>query len=132
VAPVSYQGMWWNAPADSQPGWGLAIDHQGSVMFTAWFTYDQSGKATWFVMPRGDNVSPATFSGTVYRTTGPPYFQSPWDPSAVDVKEAGSATLVFGNERNGTFTYTIDGVTSSKNITRQVFSTPVATCAIAN
>jgi len=132
VAQQSYQGMWWNAPAGSQSGWGLAIDHQGSVLFTAWFTYDQSGKPTWFVMPRGDNTGPATFSGTVYRTTGPPYFASPWDPAAVNASEAGTATIAFVNERNATFTYTIDGATSSKNITRQVFASPVASCAISN
>jgi hypothetical protein len=132
IAQASYQGMWWNAPAGSQPGWGLSIDHQGSVIFAAWFTYDRDGKAAWLVMPRADNVGPGTFSGTVYRTTGPPLYSLPWDPSAVMSKEAGSATLAFLNERNATFTYTIDGVTDSKTITRQVFASPVGTCVLEN
>jgi len=132
VAETCYQGLWWNAPAGSQAGWGLALDQQGSVLMAAWFTYDSKGKAAWLVMPRGDKSGPATFSGTVYRTTGPPYYASPWDPAAVNATEAGSATLAFLNERNGTFSYTIDGVTDSRAITRQVFSAPVPTCAVTN
>ena len=31
--PVSYQGIWWNAPANSESGWGLNIAHQADTLF---------------------------------------------------------------------------------------------------
>jgi hypothetical protein len=37
------------------------------------------------------------------------------------VRQAGSATLTFSDANNGTFAYTIDGVTQTKNITRQPY-----------
>src|SRR6185503_19971412 len=46
----SYQGLWWNP---NESGWGVNIAQQGDVWFAAWYTYDRSGKPTWFVMPRG-------------------------------------------------------------------------------
>jgi hypothetical protein len=41
---------------------------------------------------------------------------------------AGAATLAFSDTNNGTFTYTLDGVSQSKPITRQVFATPGTVC----
>jgi hypothetical protein len=41
---------------------------------------------------------------------------------------AGSATLAFSNDANGTFTYTVGGVTRTKAITRQVYAAPVTRC----
>jgi hypothetical protein len=36
--------------------------------------------------------------------------------------------LRFGDGNNGTLTYTYNGATVTKSITRQVFSTPVSAC----
>src|SRR4051812_12846799 len=47
----SYQGLWWNAPAGSESGWGVNITHQGSTVFATWFTYAADGKGIWLVMP---------------------------------------------------------------------------------
>ena len=40
----NYQGLWWNAPAASESGWGINFAHQGDVIFATWFTYDLTGK----------------------------------------------------------------------------------------
>jgi hypothetical protein len=68
----SFGGLWWNAPAGSEPGWAIAVEHQGHVVVAAWVTYDVDGTATWFVMPRGEiavNVSgvpdPYTYAGRI-------------------------------------------------------------------
>lgn len=128
VAGANYQGLWWNGPVGSQPGWGISIDHQGDTLFATWYTYDQKGAATWFAMPNVARTDAATYSGTVYRTTGPAFDRVPWDPSHVSVTAVGSATFVFSSDRGGTFSYTIDGSSGSKTIIREVFSSPVATC----
>ena len=48
--PLNFQGLWWNAPAESESGWGINFAHQGDVIFATWFTYDASGKAWWLSM----------------------------------------------------------------------------------
>ena len=128
VAGPNFTGMWWNAPAGSQPGWGLSIDHQGDTLFVVWFTYDDSKKGMWLVMPNGVRASDGTYGGDVYRTTGPAFEVTPWDPAAVGVTLVGNATLAFTNDRNGTFSYAVNGSSGFNTITREVFSSPVATC----
>jgi len=128
VAGPNYQGLWWNAPAGSQPGWGLAIDHQGDTLFAAWFTYGSTGAGQWLVMPNAARASDSTYSGDIYRTTGPAFNSRPWDPSAVASTKVGSGTLTFSSDRNGTFAYTVDGQSGGNTITRELFSSPVASC----
>jgi len=126
----SYQGLWWNSPAGSESGWGVSIAHQGDILFATWSTYDADGNPTWFAMPRGDLVDPApTYSGTLYRTNGPPFNAGTFDPSAVAATAVGSATFRFTDADNGSFTYQLEGVARTKPITRFVFSS-MPTCAL--
>jgi DNA-binding beta-propeller fold protein YncE len=120
-----YQDLWWN-PAES--GWGLNVAHEGNVLFITWFTYDLDGSPTWFVGSDIAKTGNATYSGTLYKTFGPPMTASPWDPSKVTRMPVGNATLSFRDNDNGTFAYTVNGVAGSKSITRQVFATPVTRC----
>ena len=50
VGTANYQGLFWNAPAGSESGWGINFAHQGDVIFATWFTYDATGKALWLSM----------------------------------------------------------------------------------
>ena len=120
-----YQDLWWN-PAES--GWGVNIAHQGNILFVTWFTYDTDGKATWFVGSDVQKTGNATYSGTLYKTFGPPMTASPWDASKVTRMPVGSVTLTFRDDDNGTFAYTVNGISGSKAITRQVFASPVTRC----
>jgi hypothetical protein len=120
-----YQGLWWN-PAES--GWGVNVAHQGNILFVTWFTYDTDGKATWFVGSDVQKTGNATYAGTLYKTFGPPMTASPWDPSRVTRMPVGSVTFTFRDDDNGTFAYTVNGISGSKAITRQVFASPVTRC----
>ena len=44
---ANYQGLWWNAPAWSESGWGINFAHQGSDIFATWFTYGADGSPLW-------------------------------------------------------------------------------------
>ncbi|HYC38454.1 MAG TPA: YncE family protein [Usitatibacter sp.] len=115
---VSYTDLWWNA---SESGWGMAITQQFQTMFLAWFVYNSAGQPVWYVVSdcavtAGGNGC----SGSVFRTTGPP-FGPTFNPSLISVFPAGSATLTFSDANNGTLSFTVDGVSGSKSITRQVF-----------
>ena len=126
VADFEVEGLWWNAPASSESGWGLNVAQQGDVVFATWFTYDATGKAWWLSMT-GTHVAANRYAGTLYQTRGPAFDAIPFDPSQVVAMAVGTGTLEFSSGGDGTFTYTVNGVSQAKPITRQVFG-PLPTC----
>ena len=117
-----YSDLWWN-PAES--GWGLALTQHGSSMFAAWYAYDGRGQASWLVMPGGTWTSATSITGDLYATTGPDARGS-FDPNAVTRTRVGSATLAFSARDRGTLSYTVNGVSGTKSISRQLFGTPTS------
>jgi len=124
---TNYQDIWWNAPANSESGWGINLTHQGDVIFMVWFTYDLDGTPLWLsaTLTQADG---AGYSGTLFRTRGPAFNAVPFDPAAVTRTMVGTASLTFGDGNNATFSYTVNGIAQSKSITRQVFRTPGTLC----
>ncbi len=124
---TNYQDLWWNAPANSESGWGINLTHQGNVIFATWFTYDTDGTPMWLVMT-AYAVTPFAYSGTLYRTTGPAFSSVPFNPNAVQSTAVGIGTLTFRDGNTGTFSYTVNGISQAKPITRQVFRAPGTVC----
>jgi len=122
----NFQGLWWNTPAESESGWGINFAHQGDVIFATWFTYDANGKAWWLSMT-ANRTAANTFTGTLYRTTGPPLSAVPFNPAQVQRTAVGVATLTFADGNNGSFDYAVNGIAQTKQITREVFG-PLPTC----
>jgi len=116
IPGVDYTDLWYNA---AESGWGLAIAQQGSVMFLAWYVYDSSGKPMWFVASNCA-VSGTSCTGALFRTTGPA-FGPTFDSTAVHVTQVGTVSVNFSDPNNGVLSYTVNGVTATKNITRQAF-----------
>ncbi|HEX4524453.1 MAG TPA: hypothetical protein VH704_13105 [Casimicrobiaceae bacterium] len=123
----NYQDLWWAAPAGSEAGWGVNLTHQGNTIFATWFTYDLDGTQMWLVVT-ALKTAPGVYSGTLYRTTGPPFNSVPFDPTKVAATPVGAATFSFTNGNTGTFNYTVNSVTQSKAITREVFVAPGTVC----
>jgi hypothetical protein len=92
-----------------------------------WFTYDRDNAPLWLsaTMPR---TAAGAYDGVLYRTTGPAFNAVPFDPRNVVATDVGAARLVFTDGNAGTFTYTVEGVTQSKAVTRQIFQTPGTVC----
>ncbi len=124
--PVAFQGMWWGAPAGVESGWGLNVAHQRDTIFATWFTYDATGKAWWLSMT-APLTAYNTYSGTFYRTNGPPFNAVPFNPALVIATPVGTGTLAFADADNGSFAYTVNGISQTKAITKQVFG-PLPTC----
>ncbi len=80
--PAAYQGLWWNAPAGSESGWGINIAHQEDLIFATWFTYNAAGKPWWLVMTAAKGAG-ASYSGTLYETRGPAFNATPFNPALV-------------------------------------------------
>jgi hypothetical protein len=118
--PPNYEGLWWNAPAGSEPGWGMNLAHQADLIFTTWFTYDLAGKGSWMAMTATLTATGA-YTGILYQATGPPFNSVPFNPSGVHITPVGTGTLTFTDLDTGTFDYTVNGVVQSKPITREVF-----------
>ncbi|HET7729666.1 MAG TPA: hypothetical protein VFK48_06500, partial [Usitatibacter sp.] len=126
----NYQDLWYASPAESESGWGVNFAQQGDTVFATWFTYEASGAPMWLVA-----VAPRTganaFAGTLFRTTGPAFDASPFRPERVTRTPVGDVTITFASGNAGTFRYSVNGVTQSKSITRQVFRAPGTTCQYA-
>jgi hypothetical protein len=123
----NYTDMWWH-PAGIEAGWALDIDHQGELLFAAWFTYGDDGADDWLVIPVAVRISESVYSGRIYRMRGPPYDARPWSPALVTATDVGNATLYFADRDNGTFSYVVDAIVGSKLITRYVFARPASAC----
>lgn len=120
TAPIyDYSDLWWTP---SESGWGLDLtQHVSNNIFAAWFVYGNDGKPTWYVLPNGTWTNSFTYTGAVYKTTGPSFGASSFNPSQVVVSTAGTATLTFTDYSHAVFSYSVDGVTGSKNIEREPF-----------
>jgi len=97
----------------------MTIAQQAGNMFLAWYVYDGAGKPMWYVASNCA-ISGSGCSGTLDRTTGPA-FGPTFDSSKVQAFTAGTVSINFTDANNGTLSYTVNGVTASKSITRQLF-----------
>ena len=122
----NYQDLWWNA---AESGWGVNFTHQDDTIFATLFTYDLAGRDLWLVLPSGARQPDGTYSGDLYRTTGPAFNANPFTPiGAGNLTIVGSMRVRFADGNNGTLTFTYQGRTVTKAITRQVFASPVPAC----
>ncbi len=127
-AAANFQDLWWVGPAEN--GWGMSITQHGSILFGALFLYDAQGNPTWLVMPGGQwNADYTVYTGSLYRPHGSPY--TAYNAAAFAVgAPVGLAALTFDSDSTFTLDYTIDGVTGTKRLQRELFG-PVESFAIA-
>jgi hypothetical protein len=125
---ANYEGLWW-AAGGAEAGWGINFAHQGEIIFATWFTYDLSGKGWWLTMT-APQTAPGVYSGALYTTTGPAFNAIPFNPAQVVLTQVGTGRLSFSDANDGTFAYTVNGISQTKNITHQVFG-PLPGCATA-
>ena len=123
----NYQDLWWAQPPGAESGWGVNLTQEGSVIFVTWFTYDDTGAPMWLVATTTP-ASATQFSGTLYRTSGPPFYAVPFNPSSVVPTPVGNVTLTFQTGNSATFAYTVNGITQSKPITREILRSPGTLC----
>jgi YVTN family beta-propeller protein len=119
--PEALSGLWWNP---SESGWGIHFVQRHGNIFASWFTYDANGKPTWYVA--SNCVMPASglsCSGSVYQVTGPRIFGVTYDPSLRVTTAVGSLSVNFSDNDNALMSYTVNGVSRTVAIMREVFLT---------
>ncbi len=120
VSVADMTDLWGTA---TEPAWSLSITHHKSTtdaLIAFWQTYDANGVATWVELKDGHWVDGLTYTGTVHQPIGPAFF-APYNPTLVSDVLVGTAMLSFSDASDGTFTYTVNGVSGSKAITRTPF-----------
>jgi hypothetical protein len=127
VSLANYQDLWWNA---AESGWGVNVTHQDEILFATLFTYGADGQNLWLVMSGGAKQTDGSYAGDLFQTRGPAFNAVPFVPiTNADIQKVGTMRFRFSDGENGTLTYSFDGATVIKPITRQVFSSAVPSCS---
>ncbi len=113
---IDYSDMWWNA---NESGWGMSITQQFGIIFSAWYTYDETGKPIWYVVANCPVIGTGC-KGDLYQVTGGQALTAVWTGTNPATK-VGEVTLAFSNATTGTMTYTLNGTTSNRAIVRQPY-----------
>jgi hypothetical protein len=124
LAPLSRAGnfsdLWYNP---SESGWGVNLIQQYDTIFATLFVYGADNRTRWYVAPAlRQAATPANFSGDLFETNGP-WFGGTFTQGAVSNRRVGTmifTALVSGTA--GTVSYSVDGVSVTKNIQRQTWS----------
>ena len=133
----NYQGLWW-AAGGVESGWGLSIAHQGDLIYAVWFTYDLGGRGLWLALT-APKTGAGIYKGDLYQNTGPALNADHFDPSVVASTKVGTATLVFTDRENGSFSYEVwppgrisyQPIARTVPITREMFGPPPSCRSIA-
>ena len=119
VPAHDYLDLWWNA---AESGWGInLVQHSSNNIFGVMYTYDSTRRPLWFVLPGGHWATVNQFTGTWYQVVGPSYAAPAFDSSAVHLTQVGTATITFFDENTASLSFTVNGVETLKNITRQPY-----------
>ena len=121
----NYSDIWWN-PAES--GWGINLTHQADTIFATWFTYGADGRGLWLVAPETTRRATGEYRGRLYRTNGLSFDRIAGTPALLGAQDVGEITLTFADGERGRLDYTVDGLTQSKALTRQVFGIGAPLC----
>ncbi len=113
---VNFTDLWWNK---NESGWGVSLTQQFGIIFAAWYAYDANGEPVWYVATNCP-VTSTGCSGVLYQVSGGAPLTAVWKginpPVAV-----GQVAFEFTDAANGTMTYTINGIQTSRVISRQVY-----------
>jgi hypothetical protein len=110
----------WFVPNES--GWGMQLVQRGATIYATLFVYGSTNAPTWYVAsltPSGGNLS---WSGPLFVSTGPWFGTTPFDPSLVHQTNVGTMTWVAQDVSDGLLSYTVNGVSVTKNVTRETIA----------
>jgi len=112
----NHTGIWFDP---DEPGWGIALDQEQGVIGATLFTYGADGEPAWLSAASLLEQSADTYSGALYRTTGPAFGAGAWSP--IGVSSAGTMQIAFSSGGGAVLSYVADGVTVTKAIVPMPF-----------
>jgi hypothetical protein len=115
--------LWYNP---SESGWGMTLANQGDTIFVTLYVYGADSNPTWFVgtasLTSTDAQGVNRYDGDFYRVTGPFYGGAVFDPNAVNATKVGTYTYRELTATTGQISYSVNGVSYSKNVQRQTLA----------
>lgn len=126
--PEDYTDLWWAGAAEN--GWGVAMTTHGQRLAAIVYTYDEKGESAWYLMGGGRwNDAFTEITGELFR---PANYQSPsfflyYIAAGTPV---GTATIRFTGRTTATVIYTINGMSATKSIQRQIFGSETTAPAL--
>jgi hypothetical protein len=118
---IDYSDLWYNAPAESQAGWGVNVAQQGEILFVTLFVYGPDGLPHWYVGSDVAKTAANAFSGQLFNIASGTYFGNPWAGIGA-VQPVGNIAFTFGSATTGVMSYTVNNVQVTKNIVRQTWA----------
>ncbi|MDQ6618084.1 MAG: hypothetical protein M3Z31_00045 [Pseudomonadota bacterium] len=106
--------LWWSA---AESGWGLQLTQTGDIVFATLYVYDSASVPTFFVATLGRIARVA--EGDLFRTTGPSFAATPFDPGLVRGSRVGAMTFTLLDDTSATLEYSVSGIAVRKQVTRQ-------------
>jgi endo-chitodextinase len=83
--------MWFNPEQD---GWGVSLTQHGSTTFAVVYTYDTTGRPTFYVMSEALYHDATLLTGRIYSTQGT-YFARTYDAANTFVSDVGGGGLIL-------------------------------------
>jgi hypothetical protein len=121
-----YSGMWWVGPSEN--GWGIAVNQraESGQQFNKLYVYDDRGQPVWYSMPGGlwsENF--AVYRGPLYRPRSASLDR--YDATQLQLgASVGEVTLRYLNADRAELSYSINGISDTKSIIRQLAGETVA------
>ncbi len=115
---IPVKDIWWGG--DHENGWGLNLSQQDGAVFGAWYTYDASGKTTWYVLPSAAWLG-TSLIGQLFTTTSSGWLGSTYNAGQFNTTLVGVMQIDFIDANNATMTYSVNGITQTKPIYRLPF-----------
>jgi hypothetical protein len=117
---TDYSDLWGNT---NEAGWGANVIHEVDTLFVSLFIYGPTNQPVWYFASGATQVGTSSnFTGTLYQTTGP-YFGAGSFPGLTSLVSVGTLTFTASGPNAATLTYSVNGVTVTKAITRNTFRT---------
>ncbi len=126
-ADANYTGVWWDS---TDPGWGVAIEHQQGLVIATLFTYRGDGTAIWLAAPDMRLHADGSFTGVLYEALGSPFDATNWGPIAA--RPVGTMAIRFSAGQTARLEYNIDGALVAREIAPMLFGAALPTCALAS
>ena len=123
---ADYGDLWYNAPAESEAGWGVNLAQQGDILFATLFVYGQDRLPHWYVASNVSATGPTTFGGPLFNIPTGTWFGAPW-AGITPPDVVGNISFAFDSSTHGTMTYNVGPAQVTKAIVRQTWRNDVLT-----
>ncbi len=120
LSKTGFTGLWWNAKTSGQ---GIFFSQNAplNIAFVGWFTYDQNGKAKWYVGDRCIMGNGTMCSTKLYETKGAIFNGTDFSNANLRLNEVGEASFSFATAQEATMRYPLKGVVGKIDLVRQPF-----------